>query len=52
MSVKINAQRLSSIITNKECNNAMDHIVNNVIAPMSKEQREEIRNMLIKNKND
>lgn len=51
MSKKINPQRLSMIITNRECNNATDHLINNVIAPMSKEQRDEIRNMLIKNKN-
>lgn len=48
----INPQRLSKIITNRDCNNATDHLIQNVIAPMSKEQREEIRNMLINNKND
>ncbi len=52
MSKKINPQRLSRIITSREVQHATDHLINNVIAPMSKEQRQEIRNMLIKNKND
>lgn len=47
----INPQRLSKIITNRECNNATDHLVKNVVAPMSNEQRDEIKKMLIKNKN-
>ena len=48
----INPQRLSKIISNRDSQNATDHLINNVIAPMSNEQREEIRNMLIKNKNN
>lgn len=50
--MKINPQRLSKIISDRDCNNATDHLINNVIAPMSDEQRKEIRNMLIKNKNE
>lgn len=49
---KISNKRLSKIITNKECKSAQDYLIDEVIHPMSKLQRQDIRDMLYRNKNE
>lgn len=49
MNKKINPQRLSRIITSREVQQATDHLINNVIAPMSSEQRHSIKYLLNQN---